>query len=312
MRVGVAAHATIGFCFLSLLASAQNERRVPNKAADAVPRGGRIMAMMQNTIDAGKARVGDTVRMTAVKWGLSGSGAVIPRLAELSGRVVEAVPRSKSSPESRLSIVVERAEWKGGFVPLKAFVVGQASVVVPGPISGDNIMHDDEFSRDRPHARANDTRSPALPADTELLATGQRTSATVLISHKRNVVLKHGMVLILRDGDAQEWAACEGMHLAQFRQGARAKYPKGAHGHPVVALALTIEIDGTVSQATPVGVGNFIGEDGHEYEPDPQERAALQDIFSEAAVAAARNWRFQPATCGSTPVRQQIQWDVRF
>ncbi len=61
---------------------------------------------------------------------------------------------------------------------------------------------------------------------------------------------------------------------------------------PVVALHVTIEADGTVSDAHPEG--------------------AHQAGFDEAALEAVRRWRFVPATRDGSPVRARVRVEVRF
>jgi len=68
-------------------------------------------------------------------------------------------------------------------------------------------------------------------------------------------------------------------------------YPAGARGEASVILTLTVERDGTVSAATP---------------------NAVAEPFSSLAVAAAKNWRFEPATRGGVPVRVRIRVEVAF
>jgi hypothetical protein len=54
---------------------------------------------------------------------------LIPAGAKLTGRVTKAVPWSKESKDSALSLVAERAEWKNGAADLRAFLVGELHVL---------------------------------------------------------------------------------------------------------------------------------------------------------------------------------------
>jgi hypothetical protein len=68
-------------------------------------------------------------------------------------------------------------------------------------------------------------------------------------------------------------------------------YPPGAHGSALVVLHLTIEKDGTVSDARAVSG------------PEP---------FASAAAAAALRFEFEPARRGSEAVSAKIRFEVRF
>jgi hypothetical protein len=68
-------------------------------------------------------------------------------------------------------------------------------------------------------------------------------------------------------------------------------YPEGASGDATIVLTLTIAPDGSVRDAVPV----------LEVEP-----------FSSAAAAAARTWRFEPATRNGTPIAAKIRFEVVF
>lgn len=68
-------------------------------------------------------------------------------------------------------------------------------------------------------------------------------------------------------------------------------YPVGAHGDAVVILVLTIAVDGAVIDAATA------------------EGAAP---FSDAAVTAARGWRFEPAKRDGKPVASKVRFEVRF
>src|SRR5690242_6684790 len=54
---------------------------------------------------------------------------LIEKDAKLTGRVVAATARTDFSPESRLQVVIERAEWRGHSVMLNAFVVAQGQLI---------------------------------------------------------------------------------------------------------------------------------------------------------------------------------------
>jgi TonB family protein len=68
-------------------------------------------------------------------------------------------------------------------------------------------------------------------------------------------------------------------------------YPEGASGDATVVLTLTIAADGSVRDAVPV---------------------LTAEPFSSAAVVAARDWRFEPATRNGAPIASKIRFEVVF
>lgn len=71
----------------------------------------------------------------------------------------------------------------------------------------------------------------------------------------------------------------------------RADYPAGGQGNHTVMLHVTVNADGTVREARVV------------------EGA---DLFAEAAVTAARQWRFEPATKGGAPIAAIVRVRIDF
>jgi len=187
-------------CVVSLFGTAQNPAPIPKQAFDLVLTRGRIIAVVSVTMDAGKVRVGDPVRMGVIR-GMSRGGAVLTR-AKLFGKVVEAVPWSNTSPESRLGILIEKAEVNGQSIPLKAVVAAQ--------IAGSNDTAFDRTPSFKPSEGPLDSSIinrkplpafplPVLPRDTQLYQPTRPLSPTILVSQKRNVVLRQGMQLVFLD-----------------------------------------------------------------------------------------------------------------
>ncbi len=94
-------------------------------------------------------------------------------------------------------------------------------------------------------------------------------------------------------GDAQEWAACEDMVPPKLLKGSAPPLPKGHAGEwSSVLLAVVVEADGKAADAVVVRSGGA--------------------VFDTAALAEVKKWRFRPAKCGSTAVRQQVTVEVAF
>jgi hypothetical protein len=83
----------------------------------------RIPAVLNKTIRVDKVKPGDEVRLDLVEAILVGHGLVMPEGTHLYGHVLESEPLTASS-SSRLSIKVERAEWRHQQLPLHAFISG--------------------------------------------------------------------------------------------------------------------------------------------------------------------------------------------
>ena len=82
----------------------------------ATAAGTTISAVLDKSVDAKKAKVGDQVQATTTADGRIVTGAVIPRGAKLMGRVTEVKAHEKGSAnaQSTLGIQFERAVVKGG------------------------------------------------------------------------------------------------------------------------------------------------------------------------------------------------------
>ncbi len=107
-----------------------------------------ILAELQTTLDARRARVGDPVRMRLLHALLAKGKVAVPEGATLAGHITEVARRTDANPESRLAIRIDRAEWKRHSVPFEAFIVRHARMVrriVRGPVGariGDSMEAD--------------------------------------------------------------------------------------------------------------------------------------------------------------------------
>ena len=82
-----------------------------------------IQVEMNSDIDVKKAHAGDTFRTRL--WAAVGNGdkAILPQKTIVVGHVVEAHPRTKDNPESRLTIAFDKAVLKDGSeLPLRGVV----------------------------------------------------------------------------------------------------------------------------------------------------------------------------------------------
>src|SRR5690242_14366337 len=72
-----------------------------------------IRAQLIHRVSAATAKPGSRVEMRVLDSEKDGELVLIEKDAKLTGRVVAATARTDFSPESRLQVVIERAEWRG-------------------------------------------------------------------------------------------------------------------------------------------------------------------------------------------------------
>lgn len=90
-----------------------------------VPEGLVIPVEIKKTLNPKKVKVGDPVMLEVTKDVKGPDGEIlIPRRAKATGRVTQAIQRTKENKVSALSFVVESATWKTGSAKLKAYIAG--------------------------------------------------------------------------------------------------------------------------------------------------------------------------------------------
>jgi len=104
---------------------AQNPQATPS--AGQLPNNLSIPAQLDATVDTKKCKAGDVIEMRTLEPVLVGNGQVMPEHTKLSGRVEGAASRQNDKP-SWLLLVIDRAEWKGHSLPLRAFIISQITV----------------------------------------------------------------------------------------------------------------------------------------------------------------------------------------
>jgi hypothetical protein len=80
----------------------------------AIASGTTLQAELTKPVDAKKAKAGDPVTATLTQDVKSDGKVVLPRGSKLIGHVTEAQARSKDNAESKLGIIFDKAETKGG------------------------------------------------------------------------------------------------------------------------------------------------------------------------------------------------------
>ncbi|MFZ0707710.1 MAG: hypothetical protein WAM71_19065 [Candidatus Korobacteraceae bacterium] len=134
---------------------AQNPQATP--PAGRLPNNLSIPAQLDATVDTKKCKAGDVIEMRTLEPVLVGGGQVMPEHTKLSGRVLGAASRQNDKP-SWLLLVIDRAEWNGHSLPLRAFIISQITVKASVQAENDSAfqgaidMPDALFNR-RSHAQ---------------------------------------------------------------------------------------------------------------------------------------------------------------
>ena len=113
--------ATTFLCAFCCTAFAQGSEA----SATTLPTGLRIPAILKTPLSSKKSKVGDAVRLEAMVDVHDKSGAVvIPRHANLYGKVTYAVPYEKKERAAGLSFGIDGGKWKQQPVTLDASIFG--------------------------------------------------------------------------------------------------------------------------------------------------------------------------------------------
>lgn len=182
--------------------------QAPAGQGKVLPARFHFRAVLENSLNANKNKPGDTVRMSSLDDEAVDGIVVIPKNARLTGRIVEAKASSAGDPESRLSIVIEQARWKGHVLPLNASIVAQGRTKVSldwkprfpcvegmEPVRGlPRTLSDCAADAER-SAGGEMMKTPIL-SHVELRETPE--GRTVLVKQEGNVVLTAGMLFVLR------------------------------------------------------------------------------------------------------------------
>lgn len=161
-----------------------------------------ISAVLKTSIDAKDVRLGKDLELAVTDDVRDSSGKIlIPKQAKLTGRVTEAVQWMKDSPESRLSIIVERAEWKKRSVILRAFIAGDLKIYTTAGNPKSGVSDVVAAITNVPTMQL--PVNPSLTQDNSVtvqMATSKEL-VTELVSHVHNVRIEQGSTLSLRQLD---------------------------------------------------------------------------------------------------------------
>jgi hypothetical protein len=112
--------------FLAMCASAQSPHR-PQASPANPTRSLAVVVQINSDLNTKKLKIGDKINATVIQDMVSSGKIVIPRGARLIGHVSAVTRLSKTDPISRLALVFDRGERKGGgTLPLHGFVQAMA------------------------------------------------------------------------------------------------------------------------------------------------------------------------------------------
>jgi hypothetical protein len=163
-------------------------------------------ATVKKSIATATVRAGDPVQFEMTDSVLMAAGTVVPAGARLHGTVLQSTVPDEDTGSSRLSILIERALWRGGNFPLHAYIVGQVArrrvAITSTEVSCESsrsASSDIDCWGQGKHTietRSQPFESPTLPAHVGITlgAEGQ----TSLVSSRPDIVLKRGTILLLR------------------------------------------------------------------------------------------------------------------
>lgn len=192
-----------------VLLAATGQQPAASLSVSQISPGTMIQVEVSNDIDAKKAHPGNKVETKL--WGdvRNGNQIILPKKTVILGHVVDVQPRSKSNPESKLSIAFDKAVLKNGSeFPLHGTVVrvqlspmalatapkNDSRLYSPNPGSTTNIAMPAQLPEagqggpdgQLPVPGPTNVRDPDISVQPDAAGT-----VTVLASSKKDVKLKH-------------------------------------------------------------------------------------------------------------------------
>jgi hypothetical protein len=224
MRVG--SQLAFSICLAVMITSASFAYDAP--AAHTVAEGVVLPVILKQKIDTAKIKPGEVVKFELLSPVIANHEVVIPANAKVFGRVVEAHPLA-NNPFSSLAVVIESIVWKRQTVPLHAHLAGFGKLKVTyfgKKYSCDQNLSDvfrsptrPAVSRNEPSRQATNSAPRSVFSETQcdsVAATSETDSQNVahirlyrttsqLVpvafgSTKRDIVLKKGTLLVIRNG----------------------------------------------------------------------------------------------------------------
>lgn len=190
--------ASILFCSSSLYA----------QTSSAQPEVSNLLAILNKAVESKTAKPGDEISLRAISDLAVGGQVIIPRGAQLNGKLAEVVLKDKENPETSLVFSVEKAILKNGAeIPLQAIVAALAAPrtesLATDPTFG--MMHSNEpkMVGGATNASSSGALSPTSKATSNAVVatanlTGKLDQPTVLDANSQGAVDIEGLKITWR------------------------------------------------------------------------------------------------------------------
>ncbi len=172
--------------------------------AGRVPDRTIIPVVLRTSVDAKNSKVDKQIELATTDEVRDETGkTIIPKQAKLIGRVTEVVQWTKDHPESKVSIVVESAEWKGGSTILRAFIAGDVKVYTaldrPAPGAGEMVAAIEVVPPgERPSGPIPANTGLARDNTVTLQLASSKDLVTEVVSQAHNVRIEQGSTWLLK------------------------------------------------------------------------------------------------------------------
>lgn len=172
-----AAHR-FSLCVALVVSSTALAQQLPSIRPDAT-----FPVELRRTIHTNSAKVGDLVEFRTIESVLIGSGIVVPSNASLLGEIEQVQTRSSSSAESSVSLRVHTLRWEDNEIAVNLVVTSvffaRAAYLNGSPIGV----------------------KPTFLEGIRIVAHLSQEAFTKFSSEKKEVVLRNGVLLLLRQVD---------------------------------------------------------------------------------------------------------------
>jgi len=223
--MGVGKLLACGVCFAAMSASVLFAFDEP--AASTLAEGATLPVVLKQKIDTAKIREGEIVNFELLSPVIVNREVVIPANAKIYGRVLEARPFATNS-FSTLAVAIESITWKRQSLPLHAHLSGFGKLKVtyygkkyscdqnlsdafrPPPRGASRNEQGRQAPASAPKSVFSETQCDSIAASNEtdvqklshirLYRTNSKAVPVAFGSTKRDIVLKKGTLLVIRNG----------------------------------------------------------------------------------------------------------------
>lgn len=149
-------------------------------------------AVALNKINTKNAKPGDLVKMQTIASETLDDGTVIETGTPLEGHVASSTRYSPNTHEASLSIVIDRMNFKGSWIPMHGFIVAQ----------GEILTKEEGWVRTGRYGEVREPmsilKSSPVLRHVRLVEIGNPTHDSYLVSHKKDIVITPKMALLIR------------------------------------------------------------------------------------------------------------------